>query len=95
MTYGGFHTADERRDLTGVARAGTAGHPLARRADALAPPGREKVSRMPLVNDTTRQWHRLFGQDGVNGLARFAHGGRAGPLTLDQQAMLKGLGRLQ
>jgi hypothetical protein len=49
--------------------------------------------RMPPGNGTIRKWHRLSRLDGVKGPAGFSHGGRAGPLPLDQQAMLIELGR--
>jgi transposase len=34
-------------------------------------------------------WHRLFEEDGVDGLAGFNYGGRACQLTLEQQEKLK------
>ena len=40
-------------------------------------------------DDTIRTWHRLFEEDGVDGLAGFNYGGRACQLTLEQQATLK------
>ena len=40
-------------------------------------------------DDTIRTWHRLFEEDGVDGLADFNYGGRACQLTLEQQATLK------
>ena len=40
-------------------------------------------------DDTIRTWHRLFMEDGVDGLAGFNYGGRACQLTLEQQEKLK------
>jgi transposase len=39
--------------------------------------------------DTIRTWHRLFQEDGMDGLAGFTYGGRTSHLTLEQQAALK------
>ena len=94
MIRGGFLTAEERRDLTELARDGLAEHRLARRANALVLLDRgmscEEVGRVLLIDDDTiRTWHDLFEKDGVDGLAGFTYGGRASRLTLDQQATLK------
>src|SRR3954465_5766738 len=80
--------------LTGLARDGTVEHRLARRANALVLLDRgmscEDVGRVLLIDDDTiRTWHRLFEEDGVDGLAGFNYGGRACQLTLEQQAKLK------
>ena len=92
MIRGGFLTAEERQDL--LARDGLAEHRLARRANALVLLDRgmscEDVGRVLLIDDATiRTWHRLFEEDGVDGLAGFNYGGRACQLTLEQQATLK------
>src|SRR3954464_6005745 len=51
----------------------------------------EGVGRVLLIDDDTiRTWHRLFEEDGVDGLAGFNYGGRACQLTLEQQEKLKG-----
>jgi transposase len=94
MIRGGFLTAEERQDLTELARDGLAEHRLARRANALVLLDRgmscEDVGRVLLIDDDTiRTWHRLFEEDGVDGLAGFNYGGRACQLTLEQQATLK------
>ena len=94
MICGGFLTAEERRDLTELARDGLAEHRLARRANALVLLDRgmscDEVGRVLLIDDDTiRTWHDLFEKDGVDGLAGFNYGGRASPLSLDQQATLK------
>ena len=94
MIRGGFLTAEERQDLTELARDGLAEHRLARRANALVLLDRgmscEDVGRVLLIDDATiRMWHRLFEEDGVDGLAGFNYGGRACQLTLEQQEKLK------
>src|SRR3954465_11042835 len=80
--------------LTGLARDGTVEHRLARRANALVLLDRgmscEDVGRVLLIDDDTiRTWHRLFEEDGVDGLAGFNYGGRACQVTLEQQEKLK------
>jgi transposase len=94
MIRGDFLTAEERQDLTELARDGLAEHRLARRANALVLLDRgmscEEVGRVLLIDDDTiRTWHRLFEEDGVDGLAGFNYGGRACQLTLEQQGTLK------
>ena len=94
MIRGGFLTSEERQDLTELARDGTVEHRLARRANALVLLDRgmscEDVGRVLLIDDDTiRTWHRLFEEDGVDGLAGFNYGGRACQLTLEQQEKLK------
>src|SRR4051794_9893034 len=94
MIRGGFLTSEERQDLTELARDGTVEHRLARRATALVLLDRgmscEDVGRVLLIDDDTiRTWHRLFEEDGVDGLAGFNYGGRACQLTLEQQEKLK------
>jgi transposase len=89
-----FSLSEERQDLTELARDGTVEHRLARRANALVLLDRgmscEDVGRVLLIDDDTiRTWHRLFEEDGVDGLAGFNYGGRACQLTLEQQATLK------
>src|SRR4051794_37201233 len=94
MIGGGFLTAEERQDLTELARDGLAEHRLARRAKALGLLGRGvrcgEGGRGLLIGDATiRTWHRLFEEDGVDGLVGFNYGGRACQLTLEQQEKLK------
>src|SRR4051812_3114681 len=95
MIRSGFLTAEERQDLTELARDGLAEHRLARRANALVLPDRrmscEEISQVLQIDDATiRTWHRLFEKDGVDGLAGPDYSCRASPLTLEQQATLKG-----
>src|SRR4051812_47621632 len=94
MIRGGFLTAEERQDLTELARDGLAEHRLARRANALVLLDRgmscDEVGRVLLIDDATiRTWHDLFEKDGVDGLAGFNYGGRASRLSLEQQEKLK------
>jgi transposase len=94
MIGGGFLTAEERQDLSELARDGLAEHRLARRANALVLLDRgmscEEVGRVLLIDDdTVRTWHCLFQEDGMDGLAGFHYGGRTSQLTLEQQAKLK------
>jgi len=93
MIRGGFLTAEEREDLTELARDGLAEHRLARRANALVLLDRgmscDEVGRVLLIDDTVRTWHCLFQEDGMDGLAGFTYGGRTSQLTLEQQAALK------
>ena len=94
MIRGGFLTAEERQDLTELARDGLAEHRLARRANALVLLDRgmscDEVGRVLLIDDATiRTWHDLFETDGVDGLAGFNYGGRASRLSLEQQEKLK------
>src|SRR4051812_4001630 len=94
MIRGGFLTAEERQDLTELARDGLVEHRLARRANALVLLDRgmscEEVGRVLLIDDATiRTWHDLFETDGVDGLAGFNYGGRASLLSLEQQEKLK------
>src|ERR687898_185148 len=94
MIRGGFLTSEERQDLTDLARDGTVEHRLARRANALVLLDRgmscEDVGRVLLIDDgTIRTWHRLFEEDGVDGLAGFNYRGRACQVTLEQQEKLK------
>ena len=98
MIRGGFLTAEERQDLTELARDGLAEHRLARRANALVLLDRgmscEEVGRVLLIDDDTiRTWHCLFQEDGIDGLAGFTYGGRASQLTLEQQDDAEGVGR--
>src|SRR5829696_8095515 len=76
MIRGGFLTAEERRDLTELARDGLAEHRLARRANALVLLDRgmscDEVGRVLLVDDDTiRTWHRRFQEAGVKSLKDF------------------------
>src|SRR3954447_3289250 len=94
MIRGGFLTAEERRDLTELARDGLAEHRLARRANALVLLDRgmscDEVGRVLLIDDDTiRTWHRRFQEAGVKSLKDFDYKGSASSLTPAQQDALK------
>jgi hypothetical protein len=84
----------DRADLIALARDGSAAHRLARRANALVLLDSgfscEKVAKtLFLDDDTIRQWHGLFIEDGFEGLTRFEAGGSACQLSGEQQEKLK------
>src|ERR671910_3268214 len=92
MIRGGFLTSEEQQDL--LARDGTVEHRLARRANALVLLDRgmscEDVGQVLLIDDDTiRTWHRLFEEDGVDGLA----GLRGSRLPVDPGAAGQAEGR--
>ena len=75
MIRPGFLDSESRQDLIELARDGSAAHRLARRANAL----------VLLDDDTIRTWHRLYEQDGIEGLASFGYEGSACRLSDEQQ----------
>ncbi len=90
----GYLTAEDRADLIALARDGSAAHRLARRANALVLLDDgwscERVAAALFVDDeTVRRWHRLFVEDGLEGLTRFDSGGSSARLTDAQEAKLK------
>jgi transposase len=94
MIRGGFLDSESRRDLIELARDGSAAHRLARRANALVllDDGMTcaAVAKVLLLDDdTVRTWHRLYQQDGIEGLAGFGHEGGACRLSEEQQERLK------
>ena len=94
MIRGGFLSAEERADLTALARNGLAEHRVARRANAVLLLDKgwncERVAdALFLDDDTVRQWHDLFAAAGVEGLSRFEFGGGSGFLSEAQEAGLK------
>src|SRR5882672_5290774 len=94
MIRGGFLSPVDRADLIALARDGSAAHRLARRANALVLLDSgwscEKVAGALLLDDDTiRQWHRLFIEDGIEGLTRFEAGGSACQMSGEQQEKLK------
>jgi transposase len=94
MIRGGFLDAESRKDLIELARDGSAAHRLARRANALVLPDDglrcEAVAKVLLLDDdTVRTWHRLYMDDGIEGLAGFGYEGSACRLTAEQQERLK------
>lgn len=94
MIRAGFLDAEAKRDLIELARDGTAEHRLARRANALVLLDEgwscQRVAKALLLDDDTiRSWHRLYLQDGIEGLAGFGHEGSACRLSIEQQDRLK------
>ncbi len=88
----GFLDPASRQDLIAVARNGSAKNRLVRRANALGPlddgMSCAKVATVLLLDDdTVRRWHRLYEEDGIEGLASFGYEG-ACRLTEAQQEWL-------
>ena len=76
MIRRGFLDAESRKDLTELARDGSAAHRLARRANALVllddGMSCEAIAKVLLLDDDTiRTWYRLYEEDGIDGLASF------------------------
>ncbi len=72
----GFLDPESRKDLTELARDGLAAHRLARPANALVMlddgMSYAVIARVLLIgDDTVRTWHRLYKEDGIEGLAGF------------------------
>src|SRR3954469_2927804 len=77
-------------DRSGSGRDGRASSgPACERAGAAGPRDELRGGVLLIDDDTIRTWHRLFEEDGVDGLAGFNYGGRACQLTLEQQEKLK------
>ena len=94
MIRAGFLDAEARQDLIELARDGTTEHRLARRANALLLLDKgwncERVAEaLYLDDDTVRTWHRLYEEDGIEGLAGFGHEGSLCRLSAEQQEKLK------
>jgi hypothetical protein len=82
MIRGGFLDPESRRDLIELARDAFVVHRLARRANALVllnvGMSCGKVAKILLVDDdTVRTWHRLYQDEGIEGLASFGYDGSA------------------
>ena len=95
MVRAGFLDKESRQDLIELARDGTVEHRLGRRANALVlldgGMSCEVVAQVLFIDDdTVRSWHRLYEEDGIEGLAGFGHEGSTCRLSLDQQEKLKG-----
>jgi transposase len=94
MIHGGFLDSASRQDLIELARNGLARHRLARRANALVllddGMSCEAIAKVLLLDDDTiRTWHRLYEEDGIEGLAGFGYEGSACRLSQEQQDKLK------
>jgi transposase len=94
MIRSGFLDPESRKDLIELARDGSAAHRLARRDNALVllDDGMSfaAVAKVLLIDDdTVRTWHRLYEEDGIEGLASFGYEGSACRLSEEQQDKLK------
>src|SRR5271165_641924 len=94
MIRAGFLDPESRRDLIDLGRDGSVAHRLARRANALVllDDGMScgDVAKVLLLDDdTVRTWHRLYQDEGIEGLASFGHDGSACRLSDAQQDKLK------
>jgi transposase len=94
MIRPGFLDDASRRDLIDLTRDGAAAHRLGRRANALVllddGLSCEAVGKvLYLDGDTIREWHKLYLEDGTEGLAAFNHEGGSCRLTAEQQDKLK------
>jgi transposase len=93
MIRRGFLDSEARQDLIELARDGSAAHRLARRANALVlldgGMSCKAVAKVLLLDDDTiRTWHRLYQEDGIEGLASFGYEGSACRLSDEQQGRL-------
>ena len=94
MIRRGFLTPASRKELTELARDGSAAHRLARRANALVllddGMSCDAVARVLLLDDdTVRTWYQRYEAEGLKGLASFRYEGGACRLSEDQQEKLK------
>jgi transposase len=94
MIRPGFLDGETRQDLIELARDGSVAHRLARRANALLllddGMSCEAVAKVLFLDDDTiRTWHRLYEEDGIEGLASFGYEGSTGRLSEAQQDRLK------
>ena len=94
MIRAGFLDAETRQDLIELARNGSVEHRLARRANALilldlGQSCEEVAINLLLDDDTIRTWHRLYEEDGLEGIIDFGYEGGACRLSLEQQEKLK------
>jgi len=93
MIRAGFLDAEAERDLIELARDGSVEHRLGRRANALLLLNNgmscAAVAKVLFIDDdTVRTWHRLYEEDGIEGLAGFGHEGSSCRLNLEQQDKL-------
>lgn len=94
MIRSGFLDAAAKRDLLELARDGSVEHRLGRRANALLllhdGLSCAEVGKVLFIDDdTVRTWHRLYQEDGIEGLTRFDMGGSASFLSAAQEEALK------
>jgi hypothetical protein len=97
MIQPGFLDSESRQDLTESARDGLAAHRLARRANALVLLD-HGMSYLAVANvlllddDTVRTWHRLYEDEGIEGLANFGYEGSV-PFDRTAAGQAEGLAR--
>jgi transposase len=88
----GFLSANDRRALTRLARAGREEHRVARRANAIVLLDQgwscERVAEALLLDDTVRNWHRAHERGGIEALKTFDHDGSSSHLTEEQEVAL-------
>ena len=94
MIRPGFLDRESRQDLIELARNGSAAHRLARRANALVllddGMSCEAIAKVLLLDDDTiLTLHRLYEEDGIEGLTNFGYEGSACQLSGEQQGNLK------
>src|SRR3984885_4679902 len=94
MIRAGFLDAESRSDLIELTQDGSVAHRLARRANALllldGGMSCEAIAEVLFLDDDTiRTWHRLYREEGIEGLASFGHEGSACRLSDAQQDQLK------
>ncbi len=94
MIRRGFLDSESCKDLTELARDGSAAHRLARRANALVllddGMSCKAIAKVLLLDDDTiRTWYRLYKEDGIEGLASFGYEGGACRLSEARQDKLK------
>jgi transposase len=94
MIRPGFLDSASQQDLIELARDGSATPRLARRANALVLLDQgmscEAIATVLLLDDdTVRTWHRLYEEDGIEGLVSFGYEGSACRLSDEQQDKLK------
>src|ERR1700736_5692572 len=89
-----FLDPESRRDLIELVRDGSAAHRLARRANALVllDDGMSCAAIAKVLfldDDTIRTWHRLYEEEGIEGLGSFGYEVSACRLSGEQQDKLK------
>ena len=94
MIRPGFLDRESRQDLIELARNGSAAHRLTRRVNALVllddGMSCEAIAKVLLLDDdTVRTWHRLYEEDGIEGLTNFGYEGSTCQLSGEQQDKLK------
>ncbi len=94
MIRAGFLDPETRSNLIDLGRDGSVAHRLARRANALVilddGMSCDEVAKVLLLDDdTVRTWHRLYEDEGIEGLVSFDYDGRTCRLSDAQQAKLK------